>query len=589
MDSATATATPSTDTSKQIGVTNNSDDIVCVLCPTTNDPNVPADGVMVYDQALELLQATDNSTTIQAGEAKTFTLDQYYVDPVTNKETYATIYNLLVSSSASLFPVANLGVMQLMSQFPKQTVTTAMAKSMRDAATFFQTISAYPNSKLATSFQDAMSDTQTAAGNAADGSAGSSNAIVDTIADGVNAFFQSTTSYQDVTLESFVAVQSYYQAFPFAFAAFSSKTFYLYGNNGSAATMFMGTLALTQPATPDVTKPSAGYACVFTPATTPTDTTTVAVDPTKAKNLIYLDGLFIDQNNPDDPSIAVKGLFMVKSQFTQSPSDTNIIPVLSGTVESITALGFDEPQLSNDQQDSAFWKSLFAPKGPAQIFQCVMTWGGAVMLLAFIGGGLYGIFKWYRTRNEPTMKEMFDQQLKSFQDALKAQNQQSSQKMSDGKMDAPPDPQTAMKDLATQTENIADQVNAASLQDGIDASVGSLQELATYESSMTKEQLTQLEVLGQKVNDMQTALDVSTPDTLGAVVQQQSAAMKELHGQMDDFVESVSTSISTSSKAQIKSNQAAVEKANEQIEESQKEQENMPEEDNPKSEPIEEV
>jgi hypothetical protein len=585
---ASTTASPNTDTSKEIEITNNSGVTVCVLCPTTNDPNNPADGVTVYDQALELLQATDGTTTVNNSQTKTFTLDQYYIDPTTKQETYATIYNLLVSTSNWLSPVANLGVMQLLSKFQPQTVTAASLKSMQEAAAFFQTISAYPNSKLATDFQTAMSSTQDAAGKAADGSPGSSDAVANSITDNVNNFFKSTTSYQDVTLASFVAVQSYYQAFPFVWAAYGTAIFYLYATTGST-TLFMGTLALTQPSNLDVALPNAGYSCVFTSAVDPSDTTSVAVDPTKTKNLVYLSGLFLDKDNPDNPSMAVKGLFMVKSQLTQNPSDTAIIPVLTGTVESMTALGFDQPQKSNDK-NSAFWNLLFNPKGSAQVFQCIMTWGGAVMMLAFFGQTLYGIYKWARglgAAKKPTMQDMFNEHLEKVQDALEAQNEKAAKSMSDGKMAAPADPKTAMEDLSVQTDNIAYEVNSSKLQDGINNNASSCQEMGAYEQEMNEGQLKQLESLGSQVNASQTSLNGATLKTQGTVVKEQTQALQDQHGQIEDFSESLSQSLSTESKTMITTNQNTVENINKELKESQEQQEKIGEEGDPKSDSLE--
>ncbi|MCF2135582.1 MULTISPECIES: hypothetical protein [Mycetohabitans] len=588
--SSTSSPTLNEDQSKQIEVTNNSGVTACILTPTTNNPTDPANGVMVYDQSLELLKATDGTTTINNNATQTFTLDQYYIDPTTHQKKYATLYNLLVSTADWLSPVANLGVIQIMSKYAPQTVTAESLKSMKEAATFFQTINAYPNSKLTTDFQTAMSGSQTAASKAADGSSGSSDAVADSIADNVNKFFKSTTSYKDVTLASFVAMQSYYQAFPFAWAAYGDKTFYLYATTGST-TQFMGTITLTKPTTLDVTLPNAGYSCTFAPAVKPSDTTSVEVDNSQSKTLVYLNGLFVDSASPDNPALAVKGLFMVKSQFTQTPSDTAIIPVLTGTVNGMMALGFDQPQKSDDKQHSDYWNVLFAPKGVAQIFESVMAWGGAVMLLHFVGTTLYGIYKWARglgAAKQPTMQEMFEQQLKSIQDALQAQNQDVAQRMSDGQMSAPSSPEAAMQDLAVQTGNIADEVNAASLEDGVNAMNTTMQELAQYMSEMSQDQLTQLEGLSGQLQDIQNALTNATSETLHTVVQEQVQAMKDLHSGMDGFVDSVSESLSAQSAEMIKSNQTAVQEINKQIEESQEEQEKIVDDDDPAVEPIDE-
>jgi gas vesicle protein len=583
------TPAPAPDPTKEIVITNNSGVVCCLLTPTLNDPSTPASGVLVYDQNLVLLSTVDGAATVASGSSGTYLLDQYYTDPKTQQQEYATIYDLLVSTADWYCPVANLGVMQILKSFAPQTVAADAVAAMQNAGAFFQTISAYPSSKLSTGFQAAMAGTQSAAGKAADGSANSSANVANAIGDGVNAFFQSTTSYKNVTLANLVAMQSYYQAFPFVWAGYGNKTFYLYASSGGA-TQFAGTLALSAPAKLDLTLPNAGYTCVFAPAVTPADTTSVAVDTSRQKNLLYGGGLFVDQANPDNPALAVKGLFQVKSQLTLKAGDTAIIPVLTGSVNGLTALGFDQPQKSDNKADSAFWNVLFHPKGGAEIFQSIMTWGGAVMLLAFVGGGLYTIYKWVGgllAEKQPTLADMFKTQQGAIEKLLQQRADAVASKISDGHQSAPSDPDAAVQEMAAESGAITDQLNSQSLNDGAQSMADSAEALATDELNMTSEQLSALEELGTRIQNIQDALTGATPDTLAEVVDAQMGALRQLQTDMGGFVKTVSGELSQQATQRIADNQTEVQQINDDVQDAAKAQEDLPGESDPPVEPIE--
>jgi hypothetical protein len=131
--------------------------------------------------------------------------------------------------------MANIGLMQNIfvtpPNFTPQTATAAEQQSIANADLFYQTIQAYPTSQLATDYQTAMSRTITSASSQANGSANSTANASDTITQNVNAFFQGTKQFQNVTLASLVAVESYYDKFPFIWAQYKSTTYYLYSRS----------------------------------------------------------------------------------------------------------------------------------------------------------------------------------------------------------------------------------------------------------------------------------------------------------------------------------------------------------------------
>jgi len=457
------------------------------------------------------------------------------------------------------------------------------AAALANAGLFYQTISAYPTSALAKNFQQAMSDTNDAATNAADGSANSSQNVSDAITKNANAFFQSTKSFQNVTLAGLVAMENYYQSFPFVWAEFGNTTYYLYSSDGKT-TSFVGTISLQKPTTLDLTQQNGGYSCVFKPAVNPSDTTTVNVDGSKATSLTYGNGLFVDNANADVPQIAVKGTFQIKRLFTQKTTDTQIIPVLTGSVYGSTCIGFDAPQKSNDSQDSAFWNSLFHPKNSAEIFKSVMTIGGAVMMLFFFGQIALGIYRWARglgAAKEPTTADLLKKQSDALEKAFQDKLDEAVKKISDGRQKAPENPDKANNEISESRDAVVDNGNAARLNEGLKSEASSLKELAEYESSMNGDQVVKLESAAESVRESSKALNEASPDTLHEVVGTQRQALDGIQSNVSDLTTSLDQTLSTEAKNTIAENAATTNQVQEDINEANKDQEDEVNDDDP--------
>jgi len=582
------------DPTEEIKITNSTTSSIVLLIPTVSAETQDANGTLVYDQDLELLSAVeDGHTEIDVNATKTFVLDQTYVDPDTGETEYSPIYDLLPSTANWLAPVANISVFQniLPAGYTPQTVTAASARAFQNAGTFIQAISAYPTSALATSYQQAMSQASSSASGQANGSSGSSGAAAQSISDTVNAFFKGTKTYQDVTLEAVVAVQSYYATFPFIWAEYATGTvtYYLYSSNGSA-TSFVGTLSLATPTTPNVAVANAGCTCTFTPASNGSDTSTVNVDASGAKSLTYTGSLFVDNVDSDIPQIAVKGTFQIKSLFTGKSADTQIITVLTGTVNGSTCIGFDSPQLSTDSS-SSFWDTLFHPKNSAQIFQSIMQIGGALMLLVFAGQGLYGIYKWAKglaAKDKPMTLEDFNTKL---QESLKTQQESfeaAIKKLTTDKGNPAPDAQAAQSEVGTQTEIVGDNVSVVKIGDALNLQAENLQGLAEFAPSMTRAQLTSLESVAGKVRTSSEALSEAPTDNLGPVVDVQAPQVASFNTEIVSLQTDISSVISESVKASITSNTEVVDTAVKEVNEISEGQESIGGETDPKvSDPVE--
>ena len=393
-------ATP-TQPNKLCKVTNNSGTDIVVGTPITSDETENTTPIVSVNKDFEILYTSSGDTVIKDSGTDSVTLDRTHLDATTKQPVYTKGYDLLISSSTWLTPIANIGVAlnPITKVFKPQTVTADSKTAMQQTADFYQTIAAYPTSKLAKDYIAAMNGTSDDADSKADGSADSATNVSNSIEGGVSGFFASTKSYQKVTMANIVAIEAYYNMFPFVWANFAdSTTYYLYSSDGNA-TSFQGALSLRKSGNIDITKPNGGYTCSFAPAVNPTDTSKTDVNTGAAKSLTYSNGLFTDDVNADIPQIALKGAFSLKRTFTKDPNDTKVIVIISGTVNGATCLGFDQTQATKADDTTQDWlNSLFHPTTAAGIFNSVMQILGALMMLHFVVSTLWGIGKWIREK-----------------------------------------------------------------------------------------------------------------------------------------------------------------------------------------------
>lgn len=560
---------------KECVLTNNSGEDVVVLIPTAEQTTNTLDSISVYNQNLSLLTIKEGGSVIKNGASGTLTLNQQYKDSSGNSH-YSLLYDLLVSKSTNFFPVANIGVMASITTphtFKPQTATSDATASIKQASIFQQTISAYPKSKLTQDFRTAMSGAQTAADGQADGSSGSSGKVANAISSKVDAFFKGTKQYKKVTLSNLVAVQTYYNRFPFVWAGFGTKTYYLYSTDTAKnQVVFVGTLGLVPPTTYDLTKPNAGYSCTFSPAKDPTDTTTTKVNSANTKTLTYLDSLFVDNINSDTPEIAVKGLFMLKSTFTRKSSDNSILPVLTGTISGQTCLGFDEAQTSGPG-GKGFFSGLFDFSSLKGILSAIMLVGGLIMMADWVVGKIKGAREKAAARDaqgEPTTKDLLDKQRAEIESSIKDQFDTLNEKLDSRIADAPADPEAAAEAMDGAVGEVGDYLDAANVNEGLAAQADVLEDLASYEGSMSAAEVSSLSDAATKVSDISDSVAGASPEKIGDVVEQ---AQKDLAGvtkDIGDLVTDMDSSLSDASKISITDSQTAAAEAAEKVEEAEK-------------------
>lgn len=565
---ATATAAPKTATvtqpNKLCTITNRSGISIVVGTPITPDETENTKPIVSINKDFEILYTASAGTVIIDGGSDTVTLDRTHLDATTKQPIYTKGYDLLISSSNWLKPIANIGIAlnPITKVFKPQTVTADSATAMQQAAAFYQTIAAYPTSKLAKDYIAAMNGTSDDADSKADGSADSATNVSNSIEGGVAGFFAGTKNYQKVTLSNIVAMEAYYNMFPFAWAAYAdSTTYYLYSSDGNT-TSFQGALSMTKSGPVDITKANGGYTCSFAPAVTPGDTSKTDVNTGAAKTLTYSDGVFTDDTDPDLPQIALKGAFSLKRTFTKDPNDTQVIVIISGTVNGATCLGFDQAQATKADDTTQDWlDSLFHPTTAAGIFNSVMQILGALMMLHFVVTTLWGIGKWIREKvagGDTTVKaDEMKTTKESFSSDTKAKIDSIYEKMNGDKTVKTPDtPDTALNKAVETQNTLGDQVKAGQLQTNVDKisdNLGQLEEITSTSPDPTVNSLNgevekQADNLGNAYDKFTNNPDIkSGVDDLGSDV-------KEIHTNVTNLNTTVQNKVSSDQIADFNEN-----------------------------------
>ena len=382
------------DQSKLCSVTNNSGKDIVVALMIGDDETTSSNAVISANRQFEILKTSAGNTVIENGSSDTVTLDHNF-----KAGSYVQDYELIISDSTWLYPVADLPVVQQgangSASYASQTVTTNSQSVINEALTFYQTVCSLPGSQLAKDYLTAIDTVKNAALAKADDSPGSAQAVTGAIADTMNTFFKGTQDYQQLSFADVAAVNNYYRNFPAVWAQYKDDvTYYLYGSDGTAAG-FMGTFSLKKSGPLDVTMPGGGYPCTFLPAVVPADMDKTDVDTTKAVSLVYSNGLFLN----DTGGIGLRGSFLLKRIFTTEPADNDIVPVLTGNINGTACIGFDAPQNSSQQGAGgsglvvAYFSQLKYPQPLKDWVISIMTFAGAALLIPAMAGTIYGLYR----------------------------------------------------------------------------------------------------------------------------------------------------------------------------------------------------
>ena len=355
-------------------VTNSTDKAIVVLSGFSDDD---IHSEQLYEQALTLRKAATGAS-IAAGVQGTVELKESFKDEDGNTQ-YADSFNIIIARADNLYPVKVIALKtdKVTKTFPDAEVLQKDVDAMRQAEKFKQTIMAFPSATLATKFENALSD--------------------DTITDLDAYFFQATQEYKVVTLNMVVAITTYYQVYPFAWADYkAAKDYYLYTSDGSKNTC-LGSVSLDNAFVLNESNVKAldGFKMTY------------RLKNDSTQPLFYKDGQFIDATDTDSPSFCLGGNFILKSQLTQKQEDKDLTAYLNGVIDGAKVLGYDEKQPDSDDENQE-WSGFYFLLHPhdtkdyLDIFAYAM---GIILGIEFVIkiGGLSKNFiqKKWRGKNDP--------------------------------------------------------------------------------------------------------------------------------------------------------------------------------------------
>jgi hypothetical protein len=544
----TAIATPpltDVDQSKIQKVINNSGEDIVVCMSLTSSDIEHSNPVVSYNKDYVILQ-TPNGTVIKNGETGSVTLDRTFMNKGTERQE--PDFTLLISNTTWLTPVAKFHVRpnrdpvtKVMSYDPV-TVTSDAITGLKQAGAFYQTIAAYPETKLAKDYVEALNlSSQTGS------------------LDDINYFFQNTASYKQVTQDGLMFVENCYKLFPFVWAGYvNSATYYLYSSDGKV-TSFQGMLTLNKTGDIDITRANGGYTCQFLPALTPADTSVTDVDPSKAIKLTYVDGIFTDDPDSDVPNIAIMGSFQLKRTFTKDPADTKIMAIMAGSINARTAVGFDEAQLSDPDDPTQDWlNSLFHPKTAEGIFNSIMQILGALMMLHFVGNSLYEFGNWIKEKiwsKEPYTDAELQAEKLRIETELNARSTNNFKKVAGEQASLPETPLDAWNVASTAKGRLSNGVSAGRQLDSLSKLDKILELLEKYaEFDRTGQLKNQVDEAQADTDDGVYKLNDATDSNRGDTVAELGPKITDLMDAVVKLNVSIELLVSVSAKQVIQDN-----------------------------------
>ncbi|PWB31416.1 hypothetical protein DCO48_17305 [Pseudomonas sp. SDI] len=521
------TTTPTINVSNQSGA-----DLAVVSAYSSDDANPQ----QVYNQDLSLLKTSTGASTIASNTP---------ADVMLVGASGQVIFDLLYSRPANLYPVLNKSAMSLSSKPLALVVTAQQAATMTNAFTFIQTISAYPSSSLAQGYTAAA---QSAA-------SGTSNQDIDSA---MSTFFASTKQFKDLDIITVTTAQTYLTAFAFGWAqSKASYTYYLYSpgtassGSSSASPNTLGTLKMVKKSNPpvpaDPTDHSGAYTLTYTDSNN------------KVTPLFYSNGQFVSSLTEDVPALCFKGLFTVKSQFSGDTNDTEVLPILHGTINGASVLGLNFQLPAND--DSNEWYALFHPKNFYQFLQSAAFIVGVLMAAEWVGSKVYALGKYIKDKWNGEVPKTQEQQLKDFTDRLEANQKAFFDQMAErfGQQNPVnvPDPAAlgpSIETLRAQQVSSLSEIQRERLNDSIDTQLGQIEDLAEISDTPA-------------LNDAATKLakarddlaDANTPDEIQKALQDATDAVNEAHGTIAETMQAESARINEDLRQQLEESQTAVE------------------------------
>lgn len=538
----------------EVSITNSTNAAVVTL--DAYDPSTTPTGKQAYEQPLTLRPTDTGSQTIAAGATAAVPLDP-------NR----TIYELIFARPADLFPVQDSSLMQgiLSGTYPPLTVAATGPAQLTLALQFFVNLLVYPTSNTAVQYQSILSNAT---------QSGSSSSDIETA---INNFFQSTTLYKTLTLDAVVAAQTYARSFAYVWAGFASGftsfndsiTYYLYSagtppaNSNQAPPTALGTLVLQKKPNPpnpaDPTDRTGAYQMTYT---APGGATT---------DMFYSGGQFVSDVTSDFPAIALRGTFVLKSSLTNQASDNVIIPLLSGQVNGVQAIGTTYEQ--DGTQHGSFY-TFFHPKTFQAWVQLIGTMLGLAMGLEWIGSKCKSVVDWFRNRNNPPQPSEIEQmrdQMNTLGEEIRTNQQQILDRLGNQRAQMPAEQQMQAAQQDARQEAV-DANNVARGDAQLDSFRAQAQQVEVVAQVEVNPQLQQAaSQIREGASSVESALKPGVSSSeLAEAVNNGASVVEHVQPQIDDIVQQVSEQIGEQGLADIKQAKQVSEEAR-QVDEEAKE------------------
>ncbi len=339
-------------------VTNNSKDTKLVVIDVYTTEPVPVN--YLYEQTLQLISSSSSQPYVASnGGYETFGF------PAPHKDSNGTDlpYTFIIADATTLRPVCvkTVGLTEV-ATIGGFTIEEKQIDYIKRVLEFIQNIAAFPTSDLAMDFAAALKDEDT----------------------DISVFFKKTKSYPDVQFEDVALVYSYYSALPYGWVDGKNTKFYLYSKdykNNTDTDEPVGHLEITN----DWSLPL--------PVKLDTDKCKISLstyDDKKTISLEFKDGAFWDSTKKDIPLVALKGSFIVPSQFTMENSRNDLEAYVIGSLNGYDVFGLNG-KAPHDQDDDGGFLDTFKVHNFKEGLDLALYFVGIGTAIAFFVGIYYGV------------------------------------------------------------------------------------------------------------------------------------------------------------------------------------------------------
>ena len=493
-------------------------------------------GKQLYEQPLKQVKTAEGQQVIKAGQTDVLSPDDLFTD------TYG-FSSIIVARAADLFPVK---IIEMKPDTDSQiyapaTVSEEDLQNMKLAEKFRKLLSAFPASDLAQGYAAALAD--------------------DDITK-VDAFLKSTQEYRKLTLDMVVAIDTYYAVFPFVWAAYTAeRTYFLYASDDTTV-QHMGAVTMTNecPVPLGIDKAIPGFTSTYGKSD-------------QYQTLYYADGQFVNDAESAAPAICLQGLFVLKSQLTNTETDNIVISVLTGTVNGQSVLGYPQEEVVLLQQeisaqDNTEKKSelsiLIHPDDTTGWIRLLSIVLGGAVALALTGYGIKKLVDTFRNSGKKPEPAEKSKTVEEFRTRMQAVYDKTGIRKR-----LPNDLSESWKEIKNQTRDVILGNNKNTLQDIVSRQSDYFNQLLEFGDN------TKLRDIERSIGDLYDDLLFTPKDRIPEIMERFMHDVNINTKGLNDRASSVRSKASTKEREAMDASKDAIEQATARVEESERTRENL--------------